>query len=278
MVTLSAITMFMVLIANSNSARLTMTKDILISIKKSFLRNGFTQTLIILFHYLKMKKVNSSTYTFQFKPIQKSVTLRPSNSDFSVFRQVFMNGEYDLTIPIEPKVIIDAGANIGLSTLYFASRFPKAKIIAIEPSLENFEILQQQTAQISNVICCLGALWGKKEPLWLSNTHQDSWSIQVVSQLNNSARPSIQGFDLRSLIDEHEIQIIDLLKIDIEGSEWEVLHEMPEFWLKRTRIIVIELHENIRPGVELLFKKALESIQHEIYHLGENYVVINREL
>ncbi len=58
--------------------------------------------------------------------------LRPHSSDLYTFNQVFILDQYNIKLPFLPKTIIDAGANIGLSSAYFAHRFPQSQIVAIE--------------------------------------------------------------------------------------------------------------------------------------------------
>ncbi len=71
--------------------------------------------------------------------------VRPKTSDFSTFRQIFMDHEYDFKLLDVPNIIVDAGANIGLASLFFAQRFPSAKIFALEPDHSNFEMLMKNT-------------------------------------------------------------------------------------------------------------------------------------
>src|SRR5689334_12581239 len=63
----------------------------------------------------------------------KEVLLRLGTTDVAAFEHVFIQKEYDLLLATEPSVIIDAGANVGMSAVYFAQRYPGAKIIAVEP-------------------------------------------------------------------------------------------------------------------------------------------------
>src|SRR5215831_1961748 len=65
------------------------------------------------------------------KYLNRKVWIRPATSDMDVLREVFHEREYEAACwDIKPKVIIDAGANIGLTSLYFAARCTDARIIA----------------------------------------------------------------------------------------------------------------------------------------------------
>ena len=76
-----------------------------------------------------------------------------------MFVHVFRWGEYAWEFAESPQVIVDAGAYTGLSTAFFALRYPAAKIIAIEPDEANFELLLRNTAAFANVQAVRAALW-----------------------------------------------------------------------------------------------------------------------
>ena len=69
-----------------------------------------------------------------------------------------------------PPVIIDAGANVGLSAVFYANRFPNARIIAIEPEPSNYEMLKRNVVPYSNVTPVQAALWKENGPLRLFDT------------------------------------------------------------------------------------------------------------
>ena len=74
--------------------------------------------------------VRSETNVF-LRMLNRYVTIRPGTSDLPCFSKVFVDYEYEIPFETKPRLIVDAGANIGLATLYFSSKFPRAKIIAM---------------------------------------------------------------------------------------------------------------------------------------------------
>ena len=90
------------------------------------------------------------------------VWVREGTSDYAVLEQIFHTEEFNIsTAPQfawirasydrmlaagETPLIVDCGANIGLSALYFASHLPKAKIVGIEPARDNVELARKNTA------------------------------------------------------------------------------------------------------------------------------------
>lgn len=99
---------------------------------------GFNNSIIYFIqkHLLKQKDL-----VVKLKGYKHPVYLRNGTSDTRVFSQLFVGREYLNAIRnINPKVIIDCGANIGLASIYFKFYFPNAKIFAFEPESSNFNM------------------------------------------------------------------------------------------------------------------------------------------
>ncbi len=107
------------------------------------------------------------------------IRLRIPSSDIEVYRQVFLRGEYDFRVKKAPKVIVDAGANIGLVTVLFANRFPDATIIALEPERKNFEQLRKNVADYKRVIPVQAALWHRNEEIDLIDRGKGDWAFRT---------------------------------------------------------------------------------------------------
>ena len=85
--------------------------------------------------------------------------LRQDSSDAELYNVLIDQDEYGyIQFAVSPKVIVDVGANIGLSSVYFSIRYPEAKIYALEPALDNFDMLKKNTAPYTNIVPILGAL------------------------------------------------------------------------------------------------------------------------
>jgi hypothetical protein len=87
--------------------------------------------------------------------------LRRKTSDIGTYWDIFFKNEYNFVACREPETIIDAGANIGLTSVYFANKFPRSKIIAIEPENGNFEVLLMNVKNYPNIIPVNAALWNE---------------------------------------------------------------------------------------------------------------------
>lgn len=213
-----------------------------------------------------------------------TLLLRLGTSDISVFNGIYCWREYDWDFPSEPRVIIDAGAYTGLSSAYFAMRYPEARIIAIEPGESNFELLIHNTKRFRNVHPVQAALWAHPGQLILRDPGDGPWSLQVTENgilhgedhvaAAGSDRP-VRAITVPDIIRDHGLDRIDLLKLDIEGSEKEVFANCGS-WIRQVDAICMELHDRFKPGCSRSFFKAVDEFPVELWR-GENVLVIRKE-
>jgi FkbM family methyltransferase len=208
------------------------------------------------------------------RPIGRKITLRRKTTDLACLEKVFIVGEYDSPFQISPGVIIDAGANIGMATLYFAQRYSDALIVAIEPEALNFEILRQNCENLRNVVLLKAALWPKRCNLTIANPTAESWMFRVADQLRGRENSTlVRSITMHDLLCKMNINRVDLLKLDIEGSELELFSEQCREWLNKIHVIVIELHDRYMPGCAQAFYTALTSHKFVQEIRGENIFV-----
>jgi FkbM family methyltransferase len=184
-----------------------------------------------------------------------------------VLEQVFARQEYSLPKSIQPRTIIDAGANIGCATIFFANRYPDAKIIAIEPEQSNFEVLQSNCADLPNVVPVLGAVWSHPATLTFNDPHTGKWAFAMKERIDDGV--PVRGFTIPQLMDEFSIDRIDVLKMDIEGGEKEVFSASDLSWLDAVGTLVIELHDFLRTGCARAVYSALVGREFEQWQRGD---------
>lgn len=199
--------------------------------------------------------------------------VRCPSSDVPTYEQVFLKHEYDCQLRRSPQVIIDAGANIGLASIYFATRFPEARIIAIEPEDGNLEVLRLNTREYLNVTVFPGALWGRDEQLHVVDNSYGNWGFMTssVGDPQSKAASIAQetcGITVPSLLKKYGIQRVDIFKIDIEGAEKELFEDCAA-WIEQVDALIVELHDRMKPGCAASFRAGTKGFDMK-WQQGEN--------
>lgn len=199
--------------------------------------------------------------------------LRLQTSDVPTFDKIFIEEEYDFETTSSPKTIIDAGANIGLVSIYFANKYPKAKIIAIEPEKSNFALLKRNTSPYSNVIPVQAALWHKNEEINLVDPGLGKWGFMTEAESTSedphgNACHRVQAITVDKIMSDYNLDTVDIFKVDVEGAEKEVFSDTSA-WLSKVDSIIIELHERMKTGCNRSFYNGSNGFVHE-WTLGEN--------
>jgi FkbM family methyltransferase len=208
------------------------------------------------------------------KPLGRTVSIRSGGSDLACLDQVFRQHEYASPYSIEPRIIIDAGANIGAASLYFAQRYPQARIIAVEPDPSNYDLLVKNCAAYSNVTTVQAALWFENTTVNFLEPDAEKWAMAVGS--SNDDCGTVKAVTVPELIKTYGLDRVDLLKIDIEGAELELFSNDPS-WLDRVEYMAVELHDRFKPGCSAAFYGALAGKPFDQEIVGENvFVRLNR--
>lgn len=187
--------------------------------------------------------------------------LRGGQGDLRTFVHVIATSGYEFPSALpEPSVIVDAGANIGLASAWFAARFPRARIVAIEPDPENFSLLAENVKAFPNVMPIRAALWTQPGFVSLVDPGGGGWALRVQGELDEAVVANspthVPCVDMVSLMRMYNYDHVDILKVDIEGSEKEVF-ENSGLWIDHISAIVIELHDRFKPGAKEAFATAV---------------------
>jgi FkbM family methyltransferase len=206
------------------------------------------------------------------RELNRQVTIRLGTSDLRCLAKVFVNHEYLIPFETNPRLIVDAGANIGMATLYFANKFPQAKIIAIEPEQSNYDLLVRNCSGVSNVASWQAAVWNTHASLQIANPQAEKWAFAVTPFANGTF--GIEGLTIPEILAKSGHSTIDILKIDIEGAERDLFCDGCEEWLPRVKMIVIELHDCFVPGCSRAFYSKLCKVPFRQEIRGENVFVL----
>ncbi len=152
-------------------------------------------------------------------------------------REIFVDEVYRFDSPDAAPHIIDAGANIGLSVLYFKRLHPQATVIAYEPDPQMFALLEQNTRGIDGVELHRAAAWTEDTELTFYQEGSLAGSTEV-DFLNAGSSITVKAERLRDRLADRPVSF---LKIDIEGAENEVLFDIADA-LDRVGLLFFEYH------------------------------------
>lgn len=233
-----------------------------------YIKFGYGGFILWKNKHAKKRKIIS----VKLKGFKYPIYLRTASSDYETFLQVFEQEEYAFPYIDNPKTIVDCGANIGFASIYFAKLFPDAKIIAIEPEPSNFEMLKKNTANYSNITCINNGIWTKKTSLEIVDQGIGEWAF-AVKECQEETQGAIPAIGIYDIIQEYKLSSIDILKIDIEGSEKEVFTENNGLWLGKIKILVTELHDRMKQGTANAFYNAINTSRYRMEINGENIFI-----
>jgi len=218
---------------------------------------------------------------FTIRRGRRKIWLRNTPSDTSIFFQIMVKREYDTRCwpvlherlaneyarLVEKKckpIIIDAGANIGLASLWFAELFPESTIYAIEPDEGNLSVLRRNVCGVSNIIPVAGAVWDRPSRLRITNPTAGAGAFRVEEGVGD-----IRSYTISELANEYRELFI--VKIDIEGGEAGLFRSNFQ-WLEAVHLSILELHDWLYPGqgTSHNFLRAISEREVDFVFNGEN--------
>ncbi len=227
---------------------------------------------------LKLKGSNP----FRFENLTHPIRLRRGTSDIPTFHQIFTFKDYDIPLPFEPRTIIDAGANIGFASVYFTNRYPKAKIVCIEPEQSNFALLQENIRNYPNVTPIKGAISNEGGTTFnVVDSGGGNWGFMTLAEsavTKGKIVDTVTTISIGEIVEQMGFDQIDLLKIDIEGAEKELFENNYESWLPKTKCLIIELHDGMKAGCSKSFFSAISKYDFSYRQRGENLIFLNNAL
>lgn len=192
---------------------------------------------------------------------------RDRTSDTGVLEHSFENDIFykailDFNPHITP-VIIDLGAHIGTFSLLSHLKLPGANIYAFEPESGNFAILKKNVEEnnISNITCKKLAVDSNPGSVTLYLDNQN-WGHSTVFDFGNQFE-EVESTTLEKVIQDNRLEIIDLLKSNCEGAEFNIFESLPSHELKKMGMLLIlyhlDLNKNTRFSMYELLKKLIKN-------------------
>ncbi len=182
-----------------------------------------------------------------------SFKLRTKSTDLQAFANVWILKEYQKKgFEIQKNdSIIDIGGHIGLFALYASKKCPDGKIISIEPHPDNFSLLKYNITKnyFQKTVLLNKAVTKNTESMKLFVDPLDDSAHSILKKGKNSI--DIEGISLRDIMQQNEIKICNMLKMDCEGAEFEIIKSLLDEDLAKIQKICLEYHLKNNNMIEL---------------------------
>ena len=212
---------------------------------------GLSQTARFIAARLRGEK----TIELRVERIRTPLTCRTSGADRWTLWHVFGRRHFDMPEHWSPRLIVDGGANVGYASIYFAGKYPEARIISVEPNTENCKLFRKNCAAYPNIELAQGALWSSNTDLVIENPDARSHAFRVV-EVPSPTNRSFKGFTISDALARSGEQNVDLLKLDVEGSEEQLFSSNYESWIGRVERMMVETHGPQRRKIVTATAKA----------------------
>jgi FkbM family methyltransferase len=180
----------------------------------------------------------------------------------------------------EDAVFVDVGANVGSVSLFVDSfnkdREDKIRIFAIEPEPHNLNLLQKniQNNPVENVAVINKAIWHQNKEVLITNRGGNS----SIFESEGVEQTKIQAITLEKLFEENNIKHVDVMKIDIEGAEFDLIINAPEKILAKIKYLTLEFDKSFDGKFGIMIEKLAKQFGLEILGSPERggYIYGNR--
>ena len=206
-----------------------------------FLRNNIYRKLVFL-SFLSKNKLKVNGFSIVGNDIKSFV---------SEFDHIFYREEYFFESNKTDPLIIDCGANIGMSIVYFKYRYPNSQIIAFEPDKDLIPIINKNILdnKLTNIELRQEAISTKNGETDFYHMGDDSGSLHILEKSFKSEKVKI--IRLKDILRHKET--VEFLKLDIEGEETQVLEDCAKE-LDKVNHIFVDYHPTINKKHQSLSK------------------------
>lgn len=228
-------------------------------------------------NYLWKKAIGFDDY-FEFD-IKNFAKVKVQKQTMGPFRENFFDDIYLSRLPsmIFEKgniSVIDIGANIGYFSLALLARTPKARIFAFEPHPYCFEQLQAYKENYGSYDLKIfnKAVGGQNGQLVLNTSKTDGFATMssIFKNKNKQESFEVESVTLASVVEKEKLDVIDILKMDCEGSEYPIIYNTPDEVLKIIRSMCIETHQGTEDNESLnALVTYLEKKEYHVEYVDE---------
>lgn len=171
--------------------------------------------------------------------------------ELAVLHNVMVDREYEADG--QPLTILDLGANVGFATLFFSCRYPSARIASVEADPRTFARLVRNVSAHPRVATLNRAISGSEGPLAFYSS-AESIASSLTRRSSEDVSIEVGSMTVAGVMNHFGMERVGLLKMDIEGAEFDALAAAP---LDRVDELIVEVHYDLGQGDERLVRTLL---------------------
>jgi FkbM family methyltransferase len=217
---------------------------------------------------------DSIVVELDLRTLGPAVRLRSHTTDISVLKELLVGNSYE-PLPADEHVgvVIDLGANVGLSFRWLRSRYPGARFVCVEPDPGNLEILRANVRSVDPDAAIHEACIGGRARQVSLVTGAGEWGYRMSDISDGADVPSAGGdidvTTMDTLLAASGVERIGVLKCDIEGAEAEVFADCRS-WIDRVDAMSVECHTDVLSTEDFLRLVADNGGRFTVTHLEAN--------
>ncbi len=203
----------------------------------------------------EMSRRHLGVFYANLPDVATPLMIRASTSDIWNLRQIFLDGDcmsepymygdYGFAMP-RPRRILDLGAYCGYSAVYFANRFPEAKIVCVEPPGANFDALCVNTSVYSNIRRLAAAVWTERTTVHRSGHVLGDWGNQFAPS-DCGVDDTIPAYSISDILAMNGWDHVDLVKCVLVGAQVDVLTQPQRPWADQVLLVATKPPKGLWP-------------------------------
>lgn len=174
---------------------------------------------------------------------QNPIYLRKGTKDAETFEEIYLDRIYDTDLHLKPHTILDGGGNTGLASRFFHARYPAARIAYVEIDPGNVSMARKNLAGVDQITIFENALSYDERYFKIEDPFNATNSYAIVE--GTESDHDVTSVSPASIMKQLDWDGIDLVKLDVEGSERELFKNNVDEWLPRVKILMIETHDRM---------------------------------
>lgn len=182
------------------------------------------------------------------KPTKRNVFIRKYNeTDKNVLKYVFFNSYHKPPLILKKDcVILDLGANIGLTMVDFKQSYPQSRVLGFEMDTKNYLLAQKNIEGLADCWIENIAVWDSSKIVqYATDVDEDAYNISENAQHTEGVIfNTVEAWSMDDVLKKFDLKTVDYVKMDIEGAEKAVLQNGERAWLRQVNCLNIEIHDS----------------------------------